>query len=245
MRTVVLEGFVESCPALMGGRQACVHAWVVSHHMSATTLSRSVLLAAAIALIPESTSASDTNASTGPELPALAIAPAVEISFETRVGLVHTLQSSTDLTNWSTIELPFLGSAREFKKTFSVVPQKRIFYRLNLQQPVAYVLPESIAAHFVRLRFESGGGELIHFINQTNAVSDDSLAAAYLWKRKERRIELAWIDGWTALVQLQVNETSPGSGRATVIYQERDEPPFLREGEFLLYDSPAPPEIPP
>ena len=195
---------------------------------------RLVLLTAAVSWMPGGTFAIDTNAPPVTSPPALSIAPAVEISFETRVGLVHTLQSSTDLTNWITIELPFLGSAREFKKTFPVVPQKRIFYRLSLEQPITYVLPEAITDHFLRLRFESGGGELIHFRSEADAASDDGLAATYIWKRKERRIELAWVDGWTALVQLQVNETSPGSGRATVIYQERDQPPFIREGEFLL-----------
>lgn len=171
--------------------------------------------------------------------PALSIAPAVEISFPTKEDVVYVLQSSADLTNWMALEVPFLGSSDGFKKTFGVKAQQRVFYRLQMLEPVPYVLPELLASASLRIQFQPEGGELLLFSSTTEAVSDDGLTASYVWKQKERRIEIAWLDGWTALIQLQFNAAAAGSGRATVIYQERDRPPFIREGEFLLFNLPA------
>jgi hypothetical protein len=185
---------------------------------------------------PGSVAAIGTNVT---ELPALTIAPAVEISFPTQEDVVYVLQSSADLTNWTTLDVPFLGSIEGFKKTFSVNAQKRVFYRLQMLEPVPYVLPESLAGASLRLRFQPEGGELLLFSSATEAASDDGLTASYVWKQKERRIEIGWLDGWTALIQLQFNAAGPGSGRATVIYQERDRPPFIREGEFLFSELPV------
>ena len=199
--------------------------------------SRAVLgLAVMVVVLPGSVAASGTNV-TG--LPALSIAPAVEVSFPTKEDVVYVLQSSADLANWTTLEVPFLGSSEGFKKTFSVNAQKRVFYRLQMLEPEPHVLPESLAGASLRVRFQPEGGELLLFSSATEAASDDGLTASYVWKQKERRIEIAWLDGWTALIQLQFNAAAAGSGRATVIYQERDRPPFIREGEFLLFDLPV------
>ena len=198
--------------------------------------SRAVLGLALMVVLPGSVAASGTNIT---ELPVLTIAPAVEISFPTQEAVVYVLQSSADLTNWTTLEVPFLGSSEGFKKTFGVNAQKRVFYRLQMQEPVPYVLPESLAGVSLRLWFQPEGGELLHFNSATEAASDDGLTASYVWKQKERRIEIGWVDGWTALIQLQFNAAAAGSGRATVIYQERDRPPFIREGEFLLSGLPV------
>lgn len=196
-----------------------------------------VVLAWALVVGPrESSAANETNAVPPPTL---AIAPAVEISFPAQEDVVYLLQASVDLTNWTTLEVPFLGSGEGFRKTFGVNAQKRVFYRLQTLEPVPNVLPESLAGASLRLRFQPEGGELLLFSSATQAASDDGLAASYVWKQKERRIEITWLDGWTALIQLQFNGAEAGSGRATVIYQERDRPPFIREGEFLLNDVPG------
>ena len=200
----------------------------------ATMFRCAVLGLAVMAVLPGSVAAAiETNVTES-----LSIAPAVEISFPTKEEVVYVLQSSMDLTNWTTLEVPFLGSSEGFKKTFGVNAQKRVFYRLQILEPVPYVLPESLVGASLRLRFQPEGGELLLFSSTTEAASDDGLTASYVWKQKERRIEISWLDGWNALIQLQFNAAGAGSGRATVIYQERDRPPFIREGEFLFSDLP-------